>query len=393
MVSDFSHLRLAESEPPVSRSNRSHDTFHTLCLNPARHWRRLRSLHSPPDADFADRVRSIRLLSPLMGLPCAIESALYGRRVRETRPRFAPVFIIGHWRSGTTLLHNALSKDPQLGYITLFQSLAPGSFLSGRRTLQQLLRLRAPKTRPMDNVKIRMNYPSEEEFALAHMCPQSAYLGFSFPQDWPWLFERYALMQGISEAEYREWADAYRELVAKATINFDRRRVVLKNPINTARVRALLDVFPGAKFIHIHRNPYDVFRSTLHLHRAVHRVISLQRITDRQMLSNVVEFYSRMMHAYFEQSSFIPDGDLVEVRYDDLMAAPLDEIERVYHELGLGGWTAARGRIEEFLESRQKFVPNRYVALRDERELVERHWGFALDRLGYREAAAAAVSQ
>ncbi len=388
MIRQFNDNGLSDDGAGIDRANRSSDVFHTLCLNPARHWRRLRAAQSSVDSDFADRVRAISLISPLVELPCAIEKLAYGRRVRETALAHPPLFVIGHWRSGTTLLHSALSKDERLGYVTLFQTLMPGSFLIGRRTLQPLLALRAPNTRPMDNVKIRLPYPSEEEYALSHMCLQSPYIGFNFPQDWPQLIEKYALMGGISPDDYAEWAQAYRELLAKAQINFPGRRLVLKNPVNTGRIRAIREVFSGAKFLHIYRNPYDVYRSTLHLYREVFKVTALQRISDRRIQQYVLDFYPRLMNAYWEQREEIPEGDHAEMRYEDFVESPMTEIERIYAELGLGEFEPARAPIERFLGSRKKFRPNEYARDAEERDIVERHWGFALERLGYTEREA-----
>ena len=270
-------------ESTIGRQNRSRDIFHPLCLNSVRHWRRLRQLHPRIDASFSDRVRAASWVSPLTAPLHAAEKLIYGRAVANTALAHPPIFVIGHWRSGTTLLHNLLTQDPQFGFISLFQTLAPGAFLVGRRTLQPILALRAPSTRPMDNVKIRMHFPSEEEFALAHLCPQSPYLGWYFPSEYIELVTRFALMQGISDGEKSEWAAAYTEVLAKATIAFAGRQLVLKNPVNTARVRALRELFPGAKFIHIHRNPYDVFRATLHLFREVFKTVTLQEVTETQI--------------------------------------------------------------------------------------------------------------
>ncbi len=367
----------------ISKTNRSRDVFHPLCLNPSSHWRRLRKLHPRVDAAFADRARSIAWVSPLMTAMGAIERMVYGRAIRREPLVHDPVFVIGHWRSGTTLLHSIFSKDPQFGYVTLFQTLAPGAFLAGRRSLQPLLALRAPDTRPMDNVKIRMPYPSEEEFALAHLCPQSAYLGWYFPSDWPELFAKFALMRGMTSEETAEWRSAYRELLVKATINFSGRRLVLKNPMNTARIDALLEMFPNAKFIHIYRNPHDVFRATLHFFREVLKVTTLQEISDARIQEYVLDFYPRVMNAYWEQRDNIPAGNHVEVRYEDLVADPLVEVERIYGELQLGGWSDALGPVEKFLASRVSHHRNRYSSDLRQRELVEERWGFAFDRLGY----------
>jgi len=367
----------------VSATHRSRDMFHPLCLGPHSYWRRLQALHPRVDRAFADRARSISLISPLMTPLCSAERAINGRRIGSTEIPLAPVFIIGHWRSGTTFLHNLLSKDPQFGYVTLFQTLAPGAFLLGRRTLQPLLALRSPNTRPMDDVKIRMPYPSEEEFALAHLCPQSAYLGWYFPNDWQELFSRYALMRGISGDDKREWKAAYRELLIKATIYFGGRRLVLKNPMNTARISALREMFPDAKFIHIHRNPYDVYSATLHLFREVLKVVSLQEVSEAHIRSCVLDFYPEMMNEFWAQRGSIPDGNYADVRYDDLVGDPLSQLERIYGELGLPDWRDAVPEMERLLGSRRKHRPNRYADEVYQRDLVDEQWGFAFDQLGY----------
>lgn len=370
-------------ENTIDSQNRSRDVFHPLCLNSVQHWRRLRQQHPRIDASFSDRARTISLVSPLTAPLHAAEKLIYGRAIARTTLSHPPIFVIGHWRSGTTLLHNLLTQDPQFGFISLFQTLAPGAFLVGRRTLQPILTLRAPSTRPMDNVKIRMHFPSEEEFALAHLCPQSPYLGWYFPSEYTELFTRFALMQGISADEKSEWAAAYRGLLVKATIAFAGRQLVLKNPVNTARVRALRELFPGAKFIHIHRNPYDVFPATLHLFREVLKTVTLQEVTEARIQEIVLDFYPRMMQAYWEQRDALPAGDHVEVRYDDLIADPIAELERIYGELNLTGWPAALPHMEYFVRKRADFQKNEYSQVPEQASLVERHWACGFDRLGY----------
>ena len=40
-----------------------------------------------------------------------------------------PVFILGHWRSGTTLLHGLMAQDDQFAYPRIYQVSNPHSFL------------------------------------------------------------------------------------------------------------------------------------------------------------------------------------------------------------------------------------------------------------------------
>jgi hypothetical protein len=314
------------------------------------------------------------------------ERLRHGRAIRRTGIHPSPIFIIGHWRSGTTFLHHLLCRDGQFGYLTTFQAMAPGFFLVGggriKRFLERETRKRYP-TRLIDNVPLLLDAPEEDEFALANMSPYSFLHAFSFPRRARYFFERYVLFEGIPQGELERWAAAYRELLRKATFASGGRRLVLKNCANTGRIRVLLRLFPEAKFIHIYRNPYRVFLSTLHLHRTVLPRSQLQRIDPQEIEENVLEFYERLMKRYLADRRLIPAGSLVEVRFEDLERAPLDGLRRIYGELGLPGFAAAEPAFRAYLRSVSGYRKNTYRLDPAAIAKVNRHWGFALDRWGY----------
>jgi hypothetical protein len=314
------------------------------------------------------------------------ERLRHGRAIRRTAIHPSPIFIVGHWRSGTTFLHHLLCQDKQFGYLTTFQAMAPGFFLIGgggiKRFLERETRRRYP-TRLIDNVPLLFDAPEEDEFALANMSPCSFLHGFSFPRRARYFFARYVLFEGTLQGELERWAATYRELLRKATFASGGRRLVLKNCANTGRIRVLLRLFPEAKFIHICRNPYRVFLSTLHLHRTVLPRSQLQRIGPEEIEENVLWFYERLMKRYLADRRLIPAGNLVEVRFEDLERAPLDELRRIYGELGLPGFAAAEPAFRAYLRSVSDYRKNTYrldpVAI----EVVNRRWGFALEHWGY----------
>jgi len=88
-------------------------------LNRAR-WREVVK-ELPPDPRYRLRRLSISILSAMNSAYEACESALYRRRIEQTEVTQPPIFVLGHWRSGTTLLHNLLTLDPQLTFPTLYQ--------------------------------------------------------------------------------------------------------------------------------------------------------------------------------------------------------------------------------------------------------------------------------
>jgi omega-hydroxy-beta-dihydromenaquinone-9 sulfotransferase len=58
----------------------------------------------------------------LLGL---LQSAIYGTRLRAVNVEHDPIFVLGHWRSGTTHLHELLALDNRLACPTVFECGAP----------------------------------------------------------------------------------------------------------------------------------------------------------------------------------------------------------------------------------------------------------------------------
>ena len=88
-----------------------------------------------------------------------------------------PVFILGHWRSGSTYLHNLLCQDPRFGFVTTLQAAFPRSFMS-TNVFKNLTKRVIPETRPMDNMKLGIFQAQEEEMALGNLFPYSFYNAF-----------------------------------------------------------------------------------------------------------------------------------------------------------------------------------------------------------------------
>src|SRR5262249_27648158 len=111
----------------------------------------------------------------------ALEALAYGRRVAATKVP-PPLFILGHWRSGTTFLHDLLATDRRFAYLSFAQTLAPHGFLLAGRTLSRVTRWLLPPTRgQLDNVAVTAESPHEEEFALCRTSCCSPYLAWAFP--------------------------------------------------------------------------------------------------------------------------------------------------------------------------------------------------------------------
>lgn len=357
--------------------------FHPLAMNPYSHWRQLYLESGGIDPRHKNRARLINCLSPLWAPMRWAEDALYAKAVSRTLLDPPPLFILGHWRSGTTHLHNLLSQDPAMGFVTTFHTIVPASFLLGRYLLQPLIARTMPRKRPMDNVALGPELPQEEEMGMANISPHSFYVGWYFPDRMPELFRRYVLFEGLSPQDEQEWKVAYRGLLQKAAYVNPGKRLVLKSPTNTGRIPQLLELFPDAKFLYIHRDPFRVFKSTVHLHQKTCELVGFQHPPLAEVERNVLDFQRRLAEKYEADKARIPKGNLAEISYEDLSNAGLATIEKVYDTLSLPGWKAARDRFSSYLDSQADYEKNVFRMDRDTVERIETECHEELERWGY----------
>jgi hypothetical protein len=295
-----------------------------------------------------------------------------------------PIFILGHWRQGTTHLHNLLATDLRFGFPNNYQALFPSTFLTAERLHSRAVDFLLPKRRPMDNVEWTMRSPQEDEFAICIASFLSPCMSWVLPQRRDY-YDRYLTMEGVSAVEVGQWRQTLSEFLKKLTWKI-RRPLVLKSPPHTARIRLLLDLFPGAKFIHIHRHPYQVFpsaRRTFAVNLELHRLQALEwdDFDDWTLLQ-----YSRMYDAFFAERSLIPAGQFYEIGFAQLEADPIGALEQLYRVLGLPDFAAARPAAERYVSTVEGYQKNSYPNLPDPlRRRIAREWQRSFHEWHYRE--------
>jgi hypothetical protein len=329
------------------------------------------------------------LSSPIRGW----QQLVHGRRIAAVKLPASPIFVIGHWRSGTTHLHNLLYQDPSLGCVSMFQAMVPGCSLSGGAWLKAMMASIVPLKRPMDNMQWPVDAPQEDEITLAKLTPYSFYIRSLFPMESADLFRRYVLLEDAPEDMTREIVTKYRRILQVATLQAGGRRLVLKNPVNTARIRTLRQLFPEAKFVHIVRHPYEVYASTVHLHTRVLPLTTLQRVPEKPSVPIILSIYEDMMRRYLEDRDALPPGSVVDVRYEDLVRDPLSELRRIYNTLGLTGFAQAEPAIRSYVDAQRGYEKNRLADLpAEERREVTKRLDFLFREFGYASDADESVA-
>jgi len=306
------------------------------------------------------------------------EKAISGHELSES-----PVFVIGHWRSGTTHLQNLLSLDPQFASVTLREAGMPLDFLTLGKRIQKSFEKSIPEKRLMDNVAVAADSAWEEELALVSTSPLSFYHVSFFPRGNKRIFRDSILFDGNRPELIEQWRRDYLWFLKKVSLSKGGKRFLLKNPANTARIRLLLELFPDAKFIHIKRDPYQVFRSTVHLYYEAQKEWGFHKVDRKAIIQQVLSTYPLLMKAYTEQCSDIPKENLAELRFEDLEAKPLETISEVYAAAGISGFSKAKPTIEAYLETIKGYQKNPHRLSQEEENMIKKAWAKWFEILGY----------
>jgi hypothetical protein len=311
-----------------------------------------------------------------------LQEAVYGGRIARTKITQPPLFIIGHWRTGTTLLHELLILDERHSFPSTYECFEPNHFLLTEEFVKRYCGFLMPSRRPMDNMAFGWERPQEDEFALCMMGAPSPYLSIAFPNR-PLLDQDAYDPEQLRPRERKRWKEALYGFLQRLTFK-DPRRLILKSPTHTSRIKTLLELFPDARFVHIVRNPYVVFPSTVNLWKTLYETHGFQKPTCAGLEEMVFERFQAMYAKLEETRGLVPAGHFHELRYEDLIADPVNQMRTLYEHLGLGEFEKVLPQIEAYLAANAGYQANRYPKLSPElRAEIASRWGAVIERYGY----------
>ncbi len=326
----------------------------------------------------------ISMLSVFNSIQHGREERRWHDAIENTKITEPPIFILGHWRSGTTHLHNLIAQDAtQFAYANTYQVISPHTFLTTEKFNSRWFAGLIPEKRPMDNMKMGFETPQEDEFGPALITGKSLYFGMSFPrrmQD----YERYLTFRNVPRVEIEEWKAGFLWFLKKLTLKYQR-RLVLKSPPHTARIRILLELFPDAKFIHIHRNPYDVYQSFYHFHDTAMWYTYLQRPDLKAIPEQILNRYTELYDAFFTDLPLIPTGNFYEIRYEDLERDPVGQLADTYAALSLSDFESFRPGLEQYVSTLGQYKKNKFNNLTEPlRQRIADQWCRSFNKWGYK---------
>ena len=335
------------------------------------------------------RMALLRIPMAVLVTMCAVLNTLlhwierwrHGRRIEATEITQPPVFIIGHWRSGTTYLHELLVRDDRFAFPTTYECFASSHFLVSEWIVPKLIWFLLPSKRPMDNMAAGFDRPQEDEFALVTLGAPTPYLRMAVPNDPP-PFMEFLDMQGASAADVGRFRRDLRQFAQRLTL-LKEKRLILKSPPHTGRIALLADLFPGAVFIHIVRDPYSIFASTRRLWQSLDEVQGFQFPKHEHLDEYVFAAFERMYRGFDQQRSTLDPARLYEIRYEDLVQDPLGQLETMYAQLNLGDFAAIKENIAAYLSEQKDYQTNRHELAPSLKAEIRRRWSSYFDRYGY----------
>ncbi len=351
-------------------------------MRPAGWWALLRQGHFAIHPSRLPMAFAITFATGVNTLLAGLQWLIYGRKLASNELVSPPIFIIGHWRSGTTLLHELLVLDARLSSPSTFQCFAPHHFLVSEWFFRWFCGWLLPGKRPMDNMAAGWDRPQEDEFALVNLGLPSPYRRIAFPHNPPPDLDYFDTEQ-LPAGEIKVWTAALDQFLRRVSFRTGR-PLVVKSPTHTGRIATLAKAFPGAKFIHITRDPRNLFPSTVRLWRSLDEAQTLQTPSDTGLEEYVIDCFQRMDVALQRDREKIDPGHFVELRYEDLIADPVAQVEAIYGQLRLGDFDYVRDVLVAWAaKEHREYKVNQHRLSAEHEAMIHQKWAGYFERYGY----------
>jgi hypothetical protein len=251
------------------------------------------------------------------------------------------------------------------------------------KPLRWLAKFLMPDSRPVDNLKLRMDDPQEEEISLANLEVRSFYHFLYFPLAYYKVKKLSLLMEDMTPGELKRWQRSYWKIIRKSTLNRGGEQLLSKNPSNIFRIRILRAMFPDAKFIYLYRNPYKTLTSYSLFFYEIIEGVGFQKISMEQLYEYTEDLFGASLRAYEQDKGEIPPQNLFEVKYEDFIKDPIGYTEEIYRQFGLELGNDTRARFNDFLMAYKEHESSQYEVPEEIIKMVNSNFMDHLKERGY----------
>jgi hypothetical protein len=135
--------------------------------------------------------------------------------------------------------------------------------------------------------------------------------------------------------------------------------------------------------VHIVRDPFAVYASTMNLWRKLYRTQAMQTPRYDGLEESVFELFNHFHRRLAATRSLVPPDRFFELKYEDLTKDPVGELRRLYAQLDLGDFENLRPNLERYLAENERYERNRWDLSDAQRAEIRRHWGDVIRAYGY----------
>ncbi len=316
------------------------------------------SLNQDAALNFIGKIAAWIDCSRMAGTHLRLERALGETPAIEDTPLPKPVFVLGLFRSGTTILHRLLGEDPDNRTLPHWESFDPVYRPEGleprQRTLTRSLMLAdilSPSIRAIHPMDAYQTDECRGMFTNVFRTPQFN-VQFRVSGYLDWLLEQDAT---IAYRQHRRQLQLVQYHRPYGT------RFILKDPTHTFFVNEILEVFPDAQFVFIHRDPAETLSSICSLHAYTRSVFSSD-VEAKAIGAEVSESYmTRLLEPAVSAVDRLPLGRVAHVRAADLGRDPVGTIAEAYRTLGFELGDEARTAMHAYMRAKRANPAPRHI--------------------------------
>ncbi len=268
----------------------------------------------------------------LFDLQWKLQKSIYSKTEKINNNGRNLIFVMGFWRSGTTLLHELLSLGPSTTAPLTYQCMNPSSFL-----LAPSLFIKSSKNiiRPMDAVVINPLSPQEDEFVLLAKGYPSVYRMWIDPRRRETI--QSALYQNIW-LDKDAWFGDWKIFLEWCMQNVNKSFLVIKSPNHVFRLKAIHNKFPHARYLWVIRNPIDTWFSNRNMWQKMMHMYALWnwKLEDVDiLLYTAFQEYIKTLKWALNQFN---EKQMLLITFEQLTTNPAEIMKKIVEKFELGNW-------------------------------------------------------
>lgn len=334
------------------------------------------------DLNRLHRAVALIFFTPFNDLLALTQAAFHGRAIRKTQLAGPPVFVLGHWRSGTTLMHELMHLDDRFASPNTYQCFAPWHFLLTEPLMRRFGNFLLPDKRPMDNMKAGWSLPQEDEFALMVLGAPTPYYWIAYPQHAVPNMDSLG-SHSFQPHELKRWKLDI-DWFFRALTYHTGKPLIIKSPPHTGRLGILAEMYPDAKFIHMVRDPRKLYPSTMKLWRALSETQGFQQGASQATIHRfVIDALHRMYDSFELDRQKIPSNRIIDIHYEKLVADPKETVAKIYEQLELGSCETVQKKISERAQDDKEYRVNEHTTNDELEKIIQTEWADYARRYGY----------